>query len=61
MEYKIEIIMTPHYHDGQLAPYFWCVMCNGGQFWSNGGFGWAKSPEEAWKRANECYNSLKEN
>lgn len=61
MEYKIEIAMTPHEHDSLNAPYFWSVICSDGKFWVNGGFGWATSPEEAWKRANECYKDLKEN
>ena len=61
MECKIEVIMTPHEHDSLNAPYFWSVSCDSNQLWTIGGFGWATSPDEAWKRANECYNNFKEN
>lgn len=26
MEYKIEVIMTPHVHDSPVLPYFWCIL-----------------------------------
>ena len=32
MEYKIEIMMTPHTHDSINAPYFWSAMCTSGDF-----------------------------
>lgn len=61
MEYEIRVTMTPHEHDSLNTPYFWCVMRDNGQGWCNGGFGWATSPEKAWKQANEYYESFEEN
>ena len=55
MEYKIEVIMTPHKHDVLDAPYYWCILKNTGKGWCNSGFGWAVTPEEAWREANEQY------
>lgn len=53
MEFKIEVIVTPHRHDCPEKPYFWAVYGNN----ANHGFGWAKSPDEAWKEAHDFYKS----
>ena len=57
-EYKIEVIMTPHFHDCARAPYFWCVLCRCDSDWSNCGHGWATTPQEAWRRAYEYYDDI---
>lgn len=56
MEYKIEVIMTPHVHDSPVLPYFWCILscCDG--TWSNCCHGWAVTPERAWQEAKTFYN-----
>lgn len=51
MESKIEVLMTPHYHDNPDKPYFWSIVTDG----VNSGFGWAKTPEKAWKKAFDYY------
>jgi hypothetical protein len=57
MEYKIEVIMTPHIHDNPQKPYFWCIMsCTQSGSWCNHTFGWAATPEEAWQEAKTFYN-----
>lgn len=48
VEYKLEVCLTPHEHDNKEAPYFWCLFKYGND-WANEGFGWAKTPEEAFK------------
>jgi hypothetical protein len=57
MEYKIEVITTPHIHDSPKKPYFWCIMShsqNGS--WCNYTSGWAATIEEAWQEAKTFYN-----
>ena len=54
--YKIEVIITPQYHDNPMKPYFWVV----GKFlendnWCSVGYGWETTPDEAWKKACEYY------
>lgn len=55
-EYKIEVLVTPHYHDNLKNPYFWCVLRWYNEGWCNtSGSGWAASPEEAFNKANKWY------
>ena len=59
MEYKIEVIMTPHFHDSPKKPYFWCICSrinDEESLWCNSGHGWAATPEEAWQEAKTFYN-----
>lgn len=58
MEYKIEVIMTPHPWDNHKKPYFWMIGSYCGNSWCNNGAGWAETPEEAWKQAYEYYNQF---
>ena len=58
MEYKIEITLTPHYHDNPMFPYFWCLLGRNDDDWCNCGHGWAKTPREAWRRACEYYHDI---
>ena len=53
MSYKIEVSMTPAYHDCPNAPYFWCILRrkDNETMWSNYGHGWARTPTEAWQKA----------
>lgn len=54
MEFKIEVIVTPHPHDCPDNPYFWVIYGNN----ANCGSGWAKTPDEAY---HEAYNFYYEN
>lgn len=56
MEYKIEVLMTPHYHDSPKKPYFWMIGSYAGKDWCTHTAGWAATPEEAWKEAYAFYN-----
>ena len=56
MEYKIEVIMTPHFHDSPKKPYFWMIGSYCGKDWCNHTSGWAATPEEAWQEAKTFYN-----
>lgn len=56
MEYKIEVSMTPHFHDNPKKPYFWMISSYCGNGWCNHTFGWATTPEEAWQEAKTFYN-----
>ena len=53
MEYKIEVTMTPKFHDCPIAPYFWCILGRkeGEHDWFNCGHGWARTLTEAWQQA----------
>ena len=52
-EYKIEVLVTPHYHDNLKNPYFWCVLRWYNEGWCNT---WAASPEEeAFNKVNKWY------
>jgi hypothetical protein len=56
-EYKIEIIMTPHFEDNPLNPFFWAILQYSGSNWINTGYsGWAKTTLEAWEVAVSEYN-----
>ncbi len=55
MEYKIEVLMTPHYHDSPKKPYFWMIGSCADNDWCNHTAGWAATPEEAWKEAYAFY------
>lgn len=55
MEYKIEVLMTPHYHDSLKKPYFWMISSYDGNDWCAYTAGWAVTPEEAWKEAHAFY------
>ena len=55
MEYKIEVLMTPHYHDSHKKPYFWMLSSYDGNDWCAYTAGWAVTPEEAWKEAYAFY------
>lgn len=56
-EISIEVSMTPHPWDNPDHPYFWCVFKNS----CNAGFGWSKTPEEAWREALEYYKGFTQN
>ena len=56
--YKIEIGMTPNDHDHPMKPYYWMIMSNIGDDWCNEFFSWESSPEEAWIKAREHYNTF---
>jgi hypothetical protein len=59
MEYKIEVMMTPYYHDSPNAPYFYRILGRReGEKWHNCGHGWGKTQEEAWKIAYNDYEDL---
>jgi hypothetical protein len=59
MEYKIEVSMTPYYHDSPNAPYFYCILGRReGEKWHNCGHGWGRTQEEAWKMAYSDYEDL---
>lgn len=47
-EFRVEVSMTPAYHDNKDAPYYW-VLLGYAENWSNWGCGWAKTPEEAYQ------------
>lgn len=53
-ECVIQVGMTPHPWDNEDKPYFWVVLADG----CNEGFGWSKTPEQAWKDANEHRKKL---
>lgn len=55
MEYKIEVLMTPHYHDSPKKPYFWMISSYDGNDWCAYTAGWAVTQEEAWKEAYAFY------
>jgi hypothetical protein len=57
-ERKIEVFLTPHYHDNKENPYFWCIL-EWNNSWANVGWGWAETPLEAFNMAYE-ENSNKE-
>jgi hypothetical protein len=60
MEYKIEISMTPSFHDYARAPYFWCILGRNEREskWFNCGHGWATTHQEAWKHAYAYYDDI---
>ena len=60
MEYKIEISMTPRFHDCARAPYFWCILgrTEGERDWYNCGHGWAATHQAAWEQAYTYYNDI---
>ena len=41
MEYKIEVLMTPHYHDSPKTPYFWMIGSCADNDWCTHTAGWA--------------------
>ena len=56
-EYVIHIGMTPHPWDNKDNPYYWVIMCDG----CNTGFGWSKTPTQAWQDANQYYKKYYKN
>ena len=60
MEYKIEITMSPRFHDSVIAPYFWCILGRreGETNWFNCGHGWASTPTKAWAEAYLYYDDI---
>lgn len=59
-DYKIEVGVTPNYHDNKHQPYYWTLFCYY-DVWCNEGFGWAKTPEDAWKEVYGFYTRYKIN
>lgn len=58
-EYKLEINLTPHYHDNEDNPYFWVILQYTTNGWVNTGqCGWSKTPTEASVTALRSYNDL---
>ena len=58
--YKIEVMMTPdHSHGAFCPPYFWCVLRYAHERWVNCGHGWAATPEEAWREAQDWYEGVR--
>ena len=50
----IHVSMTPQYHwFNRGTPYYWVIMEDG----CNEGFGWSKTPEQAWKDALKYYRN----
>jgi len=58
-DYKIEIGLTPHFHNNKNFPYYWTIFCFY-DTWCNEGTGWAKTPTEAWNAAMKYYKDFKE-
>lgn len=55
---KIEVLMTPQYHDNKYKPYFWAIMklsSTSGEYYNSGLCGWAETPADAWKEAYQDY------
>lgn len=50
-EYVIHVGMTPDPWNNGYEPYYWAIIGDG----CNEGFGWSKTPEQAWKDANEYH------
>jgi hypothetical protein len=62
MEYKIEVLMTPHPHDSPNKPYFWRVIRCDGYHWCTECFNWEETQDSAFNAAKEYYNThCKEN
>lgn len=55
MEYRVEIIMTPHLHDNPTHPYFWRVIKCCENNWCTEYCGWGKTQDEAFQEANRHY------
>ena len=62
-EYKIEVNVTPHYHDSPNKPYFWRLASinteNPKSDWCTSVAGWANTPEEAFAEAKRFYDKYK--
>lgn len=60
MEYKVEVIMSPRFHDCIQNPYFWCVLGRkeGETKWFNCGHGWSRTQNEAWEQACNYYDDI---
>lgn len=58
-EWKIDVGLTPHYHDNPKQPYYWCIFKYTNE-WCNNGFGWANSSGEAFAQALSYYNKINE-
>ena len=57
-EYEISIDMTPDCEYAPSCPYQWHIFkWENGEYWSCG-YGWCKTPEDAWKEAYKCYNEF---
>jgi len=54
-ELHIEVSMTPHPWDNPSKPFSWVLLRWYKTAWCNVGFGWAKTPKEAWEDANRHY------
>ena len=54
-ELDIKVGMTPHTQDNHNKPYSWVLLRWYKTAWCNVGFGWAKTPKEAWEDANRHY------
>ena len=53
-ECAIQIAMNPHTWDSKDKPYYWVILVSN----CNEGFGWSKTPDQAWKDANEYYKKV---
>lgn len=61
-EFKIELLMNPHYHDNVKQPYFWAILQYVNKCWINTGhYGWAETPFEAFLNANYDFNNMLHN
>ncbi len=59
--YKFEIMVTPNFHDNKKNPYFWAILQYVGDRWVNTGYcDWAKTPIEAFLKANTAYAQISE-
>lgn len=61
-EIKIEVHLTPHYHDNKHKPFFWIIFeCNDntGNWYNSGLCGWAETPADAWNEAYQDYLRFK--
>jgi len=59
MKYAIRVYMTPHKTDSPKKPYFWSILKSKDTYkWCGVDYGWAKTPEEAWKAAQSRYREI---
>jgi hypothetical protein len=59
MEYKVEVLMTPHFGE-TTRPYLWRVMSGSGRYGTHTVevSGYSATPEDAWYEASTYYNTF---
>jgi len=58
-EYKLDVGLFPYTWDNKYKPYSWCLFKWCGDAWCNYGFGWADTPQKAWKEGYDFYIKFK--